>query len=102
MTDIDKRIDEIMERIAKAEDDLYCPSCSASCGGDNADALIEAGEIIKHLQAEVVERDALIKTLGTGVEIVLFTPDLPLMKCEIEGLRKAEAKYKEWKKLTMR
>lgn len=56
MTDIDKRIDEIMDKALECEArnrlPIHCSKFEAY--------LIEAAEIIKHLQAQVVERERVI------------------------------------------
>ena len=56
MTDIDKRIDEIMEYIREIDSDFFCTCCESS----DADRLICAGGIIAELQAQVVELETLI------------------------------------------
>lgn len=42
------------------------------------------------------QQQQMLETMATGIEIVLFTPDLPLMKCEINGLRNILTAYKQF------
>ena len=63
MTDIDKRIDEIMEIVEDCKDYENPPYYN-----DVRSYLISAGHVILELQAQVVERDNLVQTLGQALE----------------------------------
>lgn len=68
MTNIDKRIDEIMD-ISETSIDYH----------DREEALHEACEIIKHLQAQLVERDNEIKHLKATLGAIQS------LCCQFEG-----------------
>lgn len=75
MTDIDKRIDEIMEYIREIDSDFFCTCCESS----DADRLICVGGIIAELQAQVVEREGENKHLKATIGAIQS------LRCQFEG-----------------